>query len=48
MLWSGVDLKLGSPSGGMIGDDWQRSFYAHFDAFLSATRSLAQVIWLRS
>jgi hypothetical protein len=31
-------------SGGIIGHDWQRPFYAHFDAFLSATRSVGQVI----
>jgi hypothetical protein len=29
---------------GSMGSDWQPSFYAHFDAFLSATRSVSQVI----
>ena len=31
-------------SGAIIHTDWQRSIYAHFDAFLSATRSVPEVI----
>src|SRR5258708_426560 len=31
-------------SGAIIDTGWQRSFYAHFDAFLSATRSVAEII----
>jgi hypothetical protein len=31
-------------SGAIIDTQWQRSFYAHFDAFLSAARSVAEVI----
>jgi len=31
-------------SGAIIGPNWQQSFYPHFDAFLSATRSVGQVI----
>jgi hypothetical protein len=31
-------------SGAIIGTDWQRSLYAHFDAFLSATRSVPWII----
>ncbi len=30
-------------SGAIIDTGWQRSFYGHFDAFLSATRSVAEV-----
>src|SRR6266853_3659734 len=30
--------------GTIIDTGWQRSFYAHFDAFLSATRSVAEII----
>jgi hypothetical protein len=31
-------------SGAIIDTGWQRSFYAHFDAFLSATRSVVEII----
>jgi hypothetical protein len=31
-------------SGAIIDTGWQRSFYPHFDAFLSATRSVAEII----
>jgi len=31
-------------SGAIIDTGWQRSFYAHFDAFLSTTRSVAEII----
>jgi hypothetical protein len=31
-------------SGAIIDTGWQRSFYAHLDAFLSATRSVAEII----
>jgi hypothetical protein len=31
-------------SGAIIDTGWQRSFYAHFDAFLSAVRSIPQII----
>ena len=31
-------------TGTIIGPNWQQSFYPHFDAFLSATRSIGQVI----
>jgi hypothetical protein len=31
-------------SGAIIGPDWQRSFYPHFDAFLSAARSAGNII----
>ncbi|MGH6636950.1 MAG: hypothetical protein ACRED0_12755, partial [Gammaproteobacteria bacterium] len=31
-------------SGAIIDTGWQRSFYAHFDAFLSATRSVPWII----
>jgi hypothetical protein len=38
-----TDVAL-EASGAIIGTGWQRSFYAHLDAFLSATRSVAEVI----
>jgi hypothetical protein len=31
-------------SGDIIGHEWQRPFFAHFDAFLSATRSVPEII----
>ena len=31
-------------SGAIIGKDWQRPLHAHLDAFLSATRSVGQII----
>jgi hypothetical protein len=31
-------------SGAIVGKDWQRPLYAHLDAFLSATRSVGQII----
>jgi hypothetical protein len=31
-------------SGAIIGTHWQHSFYAHLDAFLSAARSIAEII----
>jgi hypothetical protein len=31
-------------SGAILGTDWHRSFYAHLDAFLSAVRSVPEVI----
>jgi hypothetical protein len=31
-------------SGGIIDTRWQRSFYAHLDAFLSASRSIPEII----
>jgi hypothetical protein len=31
-------------SGAIIGKDWQRPLYAHLDGFLSATRSVGQII----
>jgi hypothetical protein len=30
--------------GTVISDNWHRAFYAHFDAFLSATRSVPEII----
>jgi len=39
--WSNVALEA---SGAIIDTGWQRSFYAHLDAFLSATRSVAEII----
>jgi hypothetical protein len=31
-------------SGAILGTNWHRSFYAHLDAFLSAVRSVPEVI----
>lgn len=31
-------------SGPIIGHEWQRPFFAHFDAFLSATKSVPEII----
>jgi len=31
-------------SGAIIGHEWQRPFFAHFDAFLSATKSVPEII----
>jgi hypothetical protein len=31
-------------SGAIVGSDWQRPFYACLDAFLSATRSVAEIV----
>ena len=31
-------------SGAIIDTGWQRSFYAHLDAFLSAARSVAEIV----
>jgi hypothetical protein len=31
-------------AGAIVDTGWQRSLYAHFDAFLSATRSLAEIV----
>ncbi|MGI8570722.1 MAG: hypothetical protein ACR2KT_17585 [Methylocella sp.] len=31
-------------AGAIIDTNWQEAFYAHFDAFLSATRSVAEII----
>ena len=39
--WSNVALQA---SGAIIDTGWQRSFYAYLDAFLSATRSVAEII----
>ncbi|MGB8897972.1 MAG: hypothetical protein WCC90_01370 [Methylocella sp.] len=38
-----TDVAL-EASGAIIDTGWQRSFYAHLDAFLSATRSVAEII----
>jgi hypothetical protein len=31
-------------SGAIVGHEWQRPFFAHFDAFLSATKSVPEII----
>jgi hypothetical protein len=31
-------------SGAISGHEWQRPFFAHFDAFLSATKSVPEII----
>jgi len=38
-----INVALQS-AGAIIDTNWQRSFYAHLDAFLSTTRSVAEVI----
>ena len=42
--WSRRPEPALEASGAIIDTEWQRSFYAHFDAFLSAARSVAEVI----